>query len=197
MIAAIVTASFLVAQLSPHHHPVNVKFKTFLIREVRFLWGLDEDISTFAAQIRQESNWNPDARSPYAAGLTQFTPNSARWISTVYPELSDGFFAGPDRRLDWKWSIRAMVRYDRYLYVKLAKTVRPAGDSAALTRLWTLTLRSYNGGLGWIQKENRNCKTMDFACCRRYRRKSACRENIGYPKAILERWKPVYEAWDR
>lgn len=190
MTAAIVTASLLVLQLSPHHYPVNIKYKKFLIREVHFLWGMDENVSTFAAQIRQESDWNPDARSPHAAGLTQFTPNSARWISTVYPELSDGFFAGPDRRLDWKWSIRAMVRYDRYLYTKLTRFTQDSN-------LWTLTLRSYNGGLGWIKKEHRNCKTMDFACCRRYRRRSACRENIAYSKAVLERWKVLYEAWDR
>lgn len=190
MTAAILAMSLLVSQLSPHNYPVNVKQKKFLIREVRFLWGVDQEVSTFAAQIRQESNWNPNARSPYATGLTQFTPDTANWISRIYPELADSFFAGEDRRLDWKWSIRAMVRYDRYLYTKLSQFTQRSN-------IWTLTLRSYNGGLGWIKKELRGCKTMDFACCRRYRKKSACRENIGYPKAILKKWKPLYQAWDR
>ena len=190
MSAAFLAMSLLVSQFSPHDQTVNTKYKKFLIREVRFLWGLEEAVSTFAAQIRQESNWNPNARSPYAAGLTQFTPDTAKWMRTLYPELAGGFFDERDVRLDWKWSIRAMVRYDRYLYVKLTQF-------AQISNLWTLTLRSYNGGIGWVKKELRNCKTMDFACCRRYRRKSACRENIGYPKAILEKWKPLYRAWDR
>lgn len=194
MTAALIAVSLFVAQLPPQYDAVNLKYKRFLIREVRFLWGMDEEVSTFAAQIRQESNWNPNARSPYAAGLTQFTPGTSKWISAKYPELSEGFFSGPDKRLDWKWSIRAMVRYDHYLYIKLGESRR---HIARQSDLWNLTLRAYNGGLGWIQKELRSCRTMDFRCCRRYRRKSACRENIGYPKAILDRWKPMYRGWDR
>ena len=202
MTSALIAVSLLFPQVFPHHDAVNLKYKNFLVRQVRFLWGLDEEVSTFAAQIRQESNWNPNARSPYATGLTQFTPNTANWISGVYPELADGFFTGPDRRLDWKWSIRAMVRYDRLLYTKLAKMrqsimQRSPAHAAWRTQLWTLTLRAYNGGIGWLQKELRGCETMDFACCDRYRRKSACRENIGYPQKILTKWKPMYEAWDR
>lgn len=198
MTSALIALSLLIPQAFSHHDAVNLKYKNFLVRQVRFLWGFDENVSTFAAQIRQESNWNPNARSPYATGLTQFTPSTAAWISGAYPELADGFFTGPDRRLDWKWSIRAMVRYDRLLYTKLSKQRPPIVELfPAKGNLWTLTLRAYNGGIGWIQKELHGCETMDFACCDRFRRKSACRENLGYPKAILTKWKPMYEAWDR
>lgn len=164
------------------------KHRDFLIREVRFVWGADAEVSTFAAQIRQESAWREDATSSHAAGLAQFTPATAEWMTRAFPELSGGRGFSPDVMFDGKWSIRAMVRYDQYLYERL---------SPRLPERMALALRSYNGGQGWIFRELRECARMDMVCCRRFRSAASCRENVSYPLQILEKWKPLYMGWDR
>ncbi len=166
---------------------VLLKYRKYLTRQVRFYWGIHQKVSIFAAQIRQESNWNPKARSRYAAGLTQFTPATAIWISNAYSELrtrGNKF----DSRLDWKWSIRAMIVYDAHLYKRIT-----ASDPA---RRWTLTLRAYNGGLGWIKKEIKRCGAHNMECCLLFRSSAACAENLRYPAMIINRWRPLYEGWD-
>jgi len=193
MITTILLTLSLTQALAPIDS-VPKKYKRFLVRQVRFVWGMDEKPSTFAAQIRQESNWNKNANSPYAAGLTQFTPSTAKWISKLYPSLKNESPNQPkkltDMRYDWKWSIKAMVRYDHLLYSKL--TARTLNDKTN----WRLTLRAYNGGLGWIYKELAKCKVLNFDCCLRFRARVHCKENISYPAKILTKWKPKYEAWN-
>ncbi len=174
------TALTLAVSLMGNASPAT-KYRPFLTREVRFVWGYNEPVSTFAAQIRQESGFNELARSPHAGGLAQFTPATAGWIGGAYPELAGG------DTLNWKWAIRALVRYDRHLYERL-----PAD-----ARRWELALRAYNGGLGWIQKEIRACGADGNACCRRFRAAVSCCENLNYPVMILDKWKPQYAGWDR
>ncbi len=170
---------------------VNLKYKRFLIKQVRFVWGMDQKVSIFAAQIRQESNWNSKAESKYAAGLSQFTPQTARWISKRYSTLKVAQGARPDIRYDWKWSIKAMVFYDEFLYQKIEKKGQPKNQR------WPLTLRAYNGGLGWIYKELNSCRDLNLNCCLKFRKDIFCRENIEYPKKILNRWEPLYRSWNR
>ena len=175
-LTALVLAVSLMGNGSPAH-----KYRPFLTREVRFVWGHDEPVSTFAAQIRQESAFDEGARSSNAGGLAQFTPATAAWIGGAYPELAGGDV------FNWKWAIRALVRYDRHLHERL-----PDDD-----RRWELTLRAYNGGLGWIQKEMRACNAEGAACCRRFRAERSCRENLNYPTLILGKWKPQYAGWNQ
>ncbi len=190
-VGAIFMSAFLLSgALAPHPgDAVLLKYRKYLTRQVRFYWGMDQKVSIFAAQIRQESNWNPKARSRYAAGLTQFTPATARWISGAYSELRT-HGNKIDSRFDWKWSIRAMVLYDAHLYKRIT-----ASDPA---RRWTLTLRAYNGGLGWIKKEIKRCGALalNMECCLLFRKRAACAENLRYPAMILDRWLPLYERWD-
>lgn len=192
MFHAIIIAAFLAPQAMSPQNAVELKYKKFLIRQVRFLWGMDQKVSIFAAQIRQESNWNPQAKSPHAAGLSQFTPATAKWIVSVYPELKTGLSSAGDSRSDWKWSIRAMVRYDRYLYIRVGKMVPRKTEGG----VWVLTLRAYNGGLGWIKKELAVCRLLDMRCCLAFRRNSACRENLSYANLIIKKWQPLYAGWD-
>lgn len=175
-IAALTLAVSLMGNASP-----AAKYRPFLTREVRFVWGKDEPVSTFAAQIRQESGFDEQARSSHAGGLAQFTPATAAWIGGAYPGLAGGGM------FNWKWAIRAMVRYDRHLHERLP-------DDG---RRWELALRAYNGGLGWIQKEMRACGASGAECCRRFRAEASCRENLNYPAMILDRWKPQYAGWDQ
>jgi soluble lytic murein transglycosylase-like protein len=176
--------------MSPQTGP-EVKYRNFLIKEVRYVWGKGADVSTFAAQIRQESDWNHTARSKYAVGLTQFTGPTARWIVSVFPELKTETMAGGDVRFDWRWSIRAMVRYDAYLFNRIERLDVANSDK------WPLTLRAYNGGISWVLKEVASCRTHNMECCLMFRSRRSCEENISYPADILLKWKPAYIGWNR
>lgn len=59
--------------------PVEARqYQRELTRNARAVWGLNAPVSTFAAQIHQESQWNARARSPVGAqGLAQFMPTTA------------------------------------------------------------------------------------------------------------------------
>lgn len=112
-------------------------------REIRsageFYFGVPAPVPIIAAQITQESNWKPDARSPVGAqGLLQFMPATAAWAAQA-----GGFgIAAP---LDPAWSIRAGVWFNRWLYDR----VRPWNTDCDR---WLFTLSGYNGGEGWVRK---------------------------------------------
>lgn len=117
------------------------KYKRDLTRNSRLEWGLDAPISTFAAQIHQESGWRSDAKSPVgASGLAQFMPTTATWISGLQLALQDNQPTNP------AWAIRALVTYDKWLYDR----VPFAADHC---ERMAFVLSSYNGGLGWLQKD--------------------------------------------
>lgn len=92
-------------------------------------------VSVVAAQLQQESNWNPAATSPVGAqGLAQFMPGT--WA--MYGEGGDPFSAED-----------SIPAYGRYM-AALKDEVQPlAGDDADL--LVRLTLAAYNAGPGAVQ----------------------------------------------
>lgn len=169
----------------------SLPFKRAVIREMRWVWGLDAPTAVAAAQINQESRWRPKVCSAYACGLTQFTPATADWIKGAYPSLAGGQVFNPD------WAIRALAIYDNHLY-KLVK-------SSVECDRWAMTLAAYNGGLGWINR--------DVALCRRAqgcdpalwwgnvalhskRASWAFKENRGYPFKILGN-QAQFSTWGR
>lgn len=152
------------------------QYRRDLTRNARMIWGLDAPVATFAAQIHQESAWRPDARSPYAHGLAQFTPATADWIGGLDPPLANPDTGNPT------WALRALVRYDAWLYARV-----PAASNALPCTRMALALRAYNGGLGWLQKEAKAGKP-----CETFRSAANCRENLGYPQRILTRLEPIY-----
>lgn len=165
------------------------RHRGYLTREARFVWGMGAPVATFGAQVHQESAWKPDARSRFAAGLAQFTPGTADWIGGVYPDLAH---RAP---LDPRWALRALVRYDRWLWDRL--------DAASACDRMAFTLAGYNGGLGWIAREKRAAASVGadpdrwWAQVERHclRAEWACRENRDYPRKILLGWQPLYAAW--
>jgi len=169
--------------------PSAAKYRAELIRAARAEWGMSAPVSTFAAQIHQESRWRPDARSPVgASGLAQFMPATARWLCGTRADLPPGCDT-----LSPAWALRALVAYDRHLFERTPR----AGDDCG--RMWA-ALRGYNGGLAHWRAEYRiagspdNLRDADAACGSARRSPKHCQENLGYPRRIVDRWQPIYVA---
>ena len=108
-------AFLLSAWLAPAHAQVPhvaARYKLTLLREAHSQWGLAAPVAALAAQVHQESAWNPQAVSRVGArGLAQFMPATARWW------CERGSIAAADcLPHNPTWALRAMVGYDRWLY---------------------------------------------------------------------------------
>lgn len=166
------------------------QYQRDLIRNARVVWGIAAPIATFAAQIHQESGWRADAKSKYASGLAQFTPATADWISQLYAgEL------GANQPLNPSWALRALVVYDDRLW-KVIIAVNGCERMA-------MTLSSYNGGLGWLQRDIKLAKDAGADPARWFdnvehysnRAQWAVEENRGYPRRILLKLEKLYARW--
>lgn len=164
-----------------------VKHQRELTRNARAVWGIAAPIATFAAQIHQESAWRVDARSAYASGLAQFTPSTADWIGGAFPEE-----LGERQPLNPSWALRALVRYDLYLWERVALHDSPCDRMA-------FALAGYNGGEGWRKRRQaRSPAPGSFRVSGAINpgiRPENQRENEDYPLRILLRWQPVYLGW--
>lgn len=156
------------------------RYQADLIREARAVFGIDAPIAMLAGQIHQESRWNRYAKSAYAAGLTQFTPDTAVWISSVYKELGAADVYNP------RWAIRALTRYDKRLYDQ--------NKGATECDRWAFALAGYNGGQGWNIKDRKLATKQgknplvywgQVETVNAGRRADFFKENRGYPKKIL------------
>jgi len=109
-------------------------------------FGLSAPVALFASQIHQESSWRSAVESPYAQGLTQFTPATAKWIAEIYPDLGEAAPFSPG------WAMRAMLRYNKHLLSR----VKPwyARDMPRCDQ-WAFVLSGYNGGPGWVTRDRR------------------------------------------
>lgn len=162
-----------------------------LVRAAHAEWGLDAPIATMAAQVHQESMWRVNARSPVGAqGLAQFMPATADWMAELYPHS-----LGPAQPYNPGWALRAMVQFDRWLYVR--------NQAISECDRWAFVLSGYNGGNGWVNRDRRLASAMGadqlawFGHVERHnsgRSASNFRENRDYPRKILLRWEPMYAA---
>ena len=114
-------------------------YRATLVREAQFIYGIGAPVPVFAAQIEQESSWNPNAKSfDGGMGLWQGTGKTPAWVAAQYPDL------GPVDNFNPTWAIRALVRLDAYNYLAVQ------GDTVC--DQWGATLKAYNAGLGYVQK---------------------------------------------
>lgn len=184
--------AFVVSSVASAAVPVAANVHKQQLRQQSYMiWGLDAPVSTFAAQIHQESAWNATAKSRTGAtGLAQFMPGTANWIGSVYPDLSTRAPENPT------WAIRALLRYDLWLSQRIA-ALNSCEQMAFI-------LSAYNGGLGWVNK--RKAKSVEPGQCFG----ATCeinpgihpanqKENADYPKRILKRYEPLYvnAGWGR
>lgn len=176
-----------------HVPDVPVALRMTIQREAVRNFGLDAPVARLAAQVQQESAWNPKAASAYAQGLTQFTPATAAWLPSVCPAVG-----APDP-WDPHWSLRAQSCYMAWLFDR-AKPFRYAQAMSRCSQ-WAFALRAYNGGEGWLQRERLatqrvgdDANNWQAVAGHRVRAVWAHKENIGYPRRILLVLEPAYLA---
>lgn len=172
-----------------------LRYQRDLTRAAHATWGLDAPVAAFAAQIHQESGWNPQAVSRVGAkGMAQFMPATAQWWCDLNKLSAEE--CQPNNPV---WAMRSLVGYDRWLFER----VRAHSE---FDRLWA-ALRAYNGGLGHWQQEAKSVGAysntpvsrvaIDAACGNARRHVSHCAENLGYPHRILIVLQPRYLRWGR
>lgn len=168
--------------------PASVRYRLALERAAGAQFGVAAPIARLAAQIHQESAWNPRAASCCAEGMAQFTPATAAWLPRVCPDV------GPPDPWDPAWAMRAMVCYDAWLLARA-----PGADACAH---WAMTLSAYNGGERARNRERHLAERAGADPDRwfhnvatfRSRRLSAWRENRHYVRRVLLVIEPAYIA---
>lgn len=177
-------------------------YRRQIIRETHYYWGLNQTSAPFFAQIHRESTFNGTAKSAYAVGLAQFTVPTASDAQRLFAaDLRDQCDKQGGCPGDPQWAIRALVLWDRRLYVNR--------NFAAGDERWAFVLADYNGGAGWINRERTYClltrmcdqvvyfSSVETACGKSTpaRNAKACSENGSYSHTILQTLRPLYEAW--
>lgn len=191
LLAVVLLLLFALRTFAQQIPETSALYRLQLEREVAAQFGIDAPTARIAAQIHQESGFRPTAQSPYAIGLSQFTWSTAKWLPSVCPEVGE-----PDP-WDPNWSLRAIACYDAWLYRRVRAI--PAGLQVDECTRWAFTLRAYNGGEGWLQRERMKAwqagdNPNDWIAVARYRVRApwAHKENIGYPRRIQLVLEPLY-----
>ena len=166
------------------------QYKSELTRAARLEFGLNAPVALIAAQIHTESLWRSNATSHVGAqGLAQFMPATAAWLPQVAPQT------GTPAPFNSGWALRAACAYDKYLYLRIHNTASDCDH-------WVFTLYSYNGGLGWVNRDRALAakKGINAGVCfgvvelvNAGRRASAFKENRTYARRIFA-MQEMYEA---
>ena len=155
--------------------------------------GLEDHRAMLAGQVMQESTWRHDAASPFANGLTQFTPATQEWINTLDPLLLE-----LDDPINPRWAIRAQMVFMGRLLSKYGAIETPTPDDQE-----AFALVGYNAGDGWVNRERRATAKEGGDPLRWFhgvegfclRAEWACRESSAYVRRILYRWKIAFEGF--
>lgn len=168
------------------------RYRLELTRAAHSHWGLDAPVAALAAQVHQESGWNPQAVSRVGAvGMAQFMPATATWWCTL-----NKLAANQCQPQNPTWSLAALVGYDKWLFDRV--------HAADATSHMAFALSAYNGGLGWVNRDKTlaSGKGLDplvwFGSVERVnagRGDANWRENRAYPQRILQRLQPLYITW--
>ncbi|MBY0574689.1 MAG: transglycosylase SLT domain-containing protein [Undibacterium sp.] len=166
-----------------------VPYRAQLTRIAHSEWGLDAPVATFAAQLQQESGWNPQAVSKVGAvGMAQFMPATARWWCS---KQGWGLLECTPRNP--VWAMRALVQYDLWLSNQI-QSINPCQRMA-------FALSAYNGGLGWVFRDQKKAGGLGkdfltwFDSVERVnagRSAANFKENRDYPQRILMLYEPRY-----
>jgi hypothetical protein len=136
-----------------------MKYYPTVIREAHYFVGMDAPHEIFMAKIEQESRCDEGITAfDNGRGLGQFMDETAEWLEEREPALRE--ISIEPHPYDPRWSIRAVILYDKYLY-----------DHTLCTD-WYYAERAYNGGLTLLNKEitragTCNRKAVEAQCKRR------------------------------
>lgn len=191
IVIALVLAIMLVPLFAYAEAPrESLRHKRELTRNAHAAWGLNAPVAVFAAQIHQESRWHADAQSTVGAqGIAQFMPQTATWISGAYK-------LGEAQPYNTGWALRALVVYDRYLWQHI--------PAASPCERMGMTLSAYNGGLGWVYRDQELAAKRGADRSRWFgnvelfnagRSADNFAQNRDYPHVILITWQPIYAGW--
>lgn len=175
------------SQPAPAQVSKGEQYRPQITREAQFRFGIPAPVPAIAAQIQQESAWNPLAKSYVgASGLMQFMPATAKWAETVN-------HWGAVDPLNPAWSIRAGVWYDRWIWDRVK------ADSEC--DRWHFTLSAYNGGLGYVYKRQAKSPEPGTWQATGYINPgitpSNQHENETYSSRILLKHQPMFTAWGK
>lgn len=194
-----IAAAILLAATATAQVPERCRvYQRQITTEAHTVFGLSAPVATLAAQIHQESGCRATAISPVGAqGLAQFMPSTAKDMARLYPTQ-----LGPADPTNPAWAIKAQARYMRDL------TRSTQGRTECDT--WAFGLAAYNGGLGWVRRDQAACRGVAISDDRcgpcdpaqwfghvamtpdPRRAPANIRENRGYPKRILFDLSPRY-----
>lgn len=115
----------------------SAPYRSTLVREAQAVYGPDAPTPMFAGQIQQESGWRPNVTAwDNGRGLAQFMDGTTKQVTALFPEL------GPADPYNASWAIRAMVRYDGWIY----RRVKGKDEC----HRWAAVLKGYNAGPGYV-----------------------------------------------
>ncbi|MHB1273634.1 MAG: transglycosylase SLT domain-containing protein [Rhodanobacter sp.] len=174
-------------RVSLHVPDVSAHYRLLVEQAAVDEWGVDASPARLAAQLHQESSWNPQARSAVGAqGLAQFMPSTGRWLAQRFPQL------GAYDPWDPSWSAHAAAVYDHWLLTR-----NPGRGSCSN---WAFAVSAYNGGEPALHREQALAGRYGHDSQRwfgnvadmRSRTPAAWRENRGYVRRILIVLEPAY-----
>jgi hypothetical protein len=166
----------------------SAMYRRWIEQAVDEEWGIDGSPARLAAQIHQESSWNPRARSDVGAeGLAQFMPSTRRWISATFPDKLGQFDPW-----DPQQAALAAAVYDEWLVQR--------NQGHAPCDSWAFGFSAYNGGELHLHEEQQlarkrgldNGVWFGIVSAQRSRGLSAWRQNRDYVRHILLALEPAY-----
>lgn len=185
----IALAVLLVCSLCGAQQPPKaaLQYRATLTREAQFVYGPSAPVAMLAAQIHQESAWRADVTAwDNGRGLAQFMDATGDTVVRNFPELG-----APDP-YNPRWAIRAMVRYNGWLYKRVLGV-----DEC---HRWAAVLKSYNAGLGYVQRAQKRATNpglwFDHT---EWIKTGQSDQNFEYsrtyPHKILFKHQPLYGLW--
>lgn len=169
--------------------PVDLcgQYRAILTREAQAVFGLVAPVPMLAGQMRQESSCRASVTAwDNGRGLAQFMDPTAEQVSRSYPEI------GPPDPYNPVWAIRALVRYDSWLYERVR------GNNSC--ERWAAALKGYNAGLGYVQRAQRISPTPGiwFGATEHINAGQTVKNfdySRRYPHVVLFTHQPLYIAW--
>ncbi len=167
--------------------PAAMKYRSDLVREAHFVFGLSAPIDYLAGQIHQESGWKPGITAwDGGRGLVQFMDPTAAWVAQRYPEL------GQPQPYNPLWAIRAMTRLDAYNVAHV--------QAINACEAWGAALKGYNAGLGYVQRaQKRSPQPGQWFGVTEHINAGQSAKNFEYsrmyPRWIIWKHAPRYTSW--